>query len=242
VLIFDRHGSPPSIEAENPDDPKTVNVGRRDPGLETNGRRTEARRRSTVKPLNIKRQLSLSKQRAEVRTVGKKAFMPANELSKISNGEPIQAAAELVSEPSFPSAAALRSQIQWRFQALLGTEGGQPGAFVVNRGNDDMLKKKLLAEFEGRSIFLAPNMHSSAVVPMRQEFTISWSVVRAESFATVEAVVTLGGQSKTLTFKSAGSCAEHACENAVRDAVSGVLAVMEGQLSADGKGELATGF
>ncbi|HEY0376053.1 MAG TPA: hypothetical protein VGC87_03770 [Pyrinomonadaceae bacterium] len=114
----------------------------------------------------------------------------------------------------------------WRLQSSL-SGGGNVTWIVVHTGMDDALKEKLLAEIRRRNctVFLLGEGVAESDSP--QPLMIAWDISRNEKFVTVQAVLKANGESKILSFRSEGDCTEQACNRAVRDAVSGVFAIMQ---------------
>ena len=96
-------------------------------------------------------------------------------------------------------------------------------AVAIHSGYDAALAQKLAAEMRKRDISVRP-LNDRAL--KGNHVAVSWSIIREDKAVTVEATLTADGDSKVLSFRSAGSCPEQACDEAVRTAVAGVFAVM----------------
>lgn len=112
--------------------------------------------------------------------------------------------------------------VPWHFQsqqpAGVPTEG-----IAVHSGSDPALAKKLTVEMRKRDINIRPfnvRKHNAPHV------AVTWSILREETAVTVKAQLTTESDSKVLTFRSDGNCPEQVCDEAVRTAVTGVIAVM----------------
>jgi hypothetical protein len=131
----------------------------------------------------------------------------------------------------------LDSKVVWYFQSLVGSSVAGDKRLVIHTGSDKALRDKLLAEIRQREFEVVPFNKISISSPM--QVTARWGIIRQEDSVTVEVNLTANGESRFLSFCSDGTCPETTCEQAIRDAVSGVFAVinqslMDGETSAYG--------
>lgn len=114
-----------------------------------------------------------------------------------------------------------KGPVAWHFQSQppLAAEDG----VAIHSGYDPALAQKLADEMRKRHISVGP---FNARLLKGSHVAVSWSIIREDTTVTVEATLTADGDSKVLSFRSAGNCPEQACDEAVRTAVSGVFAVL----------------
>ncbi len=112
----------------------------------------------------------------------------------------------------------------WSFRSVGFSGDVNADKVAVHTGLDAVLGQKLTAEMLKQSIEIVPL--DGKALSSDPHVTISWSIIREENSVTVAAKLTAGADSKILTFRSDATCVEQACDKAVRDAVSGVFAVM----------------
>ena len=126
------------------------------------------------------------------------------------------------SAESKPSANAddAKGPVAWHFQS--GPPVPEDGV-AIHSGYDTALANKLAAEMRKRDMSVTPFNARSL---NGNHVAVSWSITREDTSVTVQATLTADGDSKVLSFRSAGSCPEQACDEAVRTAVAGVFAVM----------------
>jgi hypothetical protein len=127
---------------------------------------------------------------------------------------------------SKPQVATLsNNRSAWYFQSFLKTGGTADKRMTVHSGSDAVLREKLFAELHDRDVSVVPL--DGKVCFLLPHFSVSWTITRKDNSVTVSAVLTADGENTLLSFRSNGSCPEQACEKAVRDAISGLFAVME---------------
>jgi hypothetical protein len=120
------------------------------------------------------------------------------------------------------NAEEVKGPVAWQFQSEPPLALAEDSV-AIHSGYDQALAKKLAAEMRKRDLNVRPFNARSL---KGNHVAVSWSIVREDAAVTVEATLTTEGESKVLSFRSAGSCQEQACDEAVRTAVSGVFAVM----------------
>jgi hypothetical protein len=125
-----------------------------------------------------------------------------------------------------------KNPLTWCFQSGVDGDVVTNRRFVVHTGSDKILGEKLFAEINQRAIDIVPLNNPVAGIASPQPVTAVWGIVRQEKSVTVEITLTTDGESKFLSFRSDGACPEQACEKAVKDAVSGVFAVIDQNLEA----------
>jgi len=128
-----------------------------------------------------------------------------------------------VAEPK-PDANAeeAKGPVAWHFQSKPPLAVAEDGV-AIHSGYDAVLGQKLRNEMRKRDISVRPFNVGSL---KGNHVAVSWSIIREDTSVTVEATLTTDGESKVLSFTSAGSCPQQVCDEAVRTAVSGVFAVM----------------
>lgn len=119
-----------------------------------------------------------------------------------------------------------KRQPVWYLQSVLSDTDANKW-FIVHSGKDAGLREKLFAEIQQRAFDVSPLSGNVTDLATLQQFTVAWDITRQDKFVTVKAILTGNGESKELSFRSEGSCPEQACAKAVKDAVTGVFAVMQ---------------
>jgi hypothetical protein len=115
----------------------------------------------------------------------------------------------------------------WRVHSALYTIAAADGQRVVHIGRDESLREKLVAEINQRNLD-AESLNGTGPSVLH-EFTITWNIIRLENSVTVQADLSADGTTKRFTFSSDGICLDHACEKAVKNAVTVVYAIMRDQ-------------
>lgn len=118
-----------------------------------------------------------------------------------------------------------KARTAWYFQTF-GSGTRTNKSAVVHTGMDALLRDELFAEINQREIQVVRLDHRVSSFSGLQQVFITWGITRQNKSVTVEAILTRNGESRFLSFRSDGSCPEQLCEAVVRDAVSGVFAVM----------------
>lgn len=112
--------------------------------------------------------------------------------------------------------------VVWLFQSEPPSAVTTDGV-VVHSAFDPALANKLTVEMRKRHFSIRP--FNSSSLPANH-VAVSWTMFREDAAVTVEATLTEGRDSKVLSFRTSGTCPEQVCDDAVRTAVSGVIAVM----------------
>jgi hypothetical protein len=112
--------------------------------------------------------------------------------------------------------------VAWYFQSKPASPVARDGV-AIHSVSDSALAKKLTVEMRKRDLSVRP---FDARLLKRNHVAVFWNIFREDRAVTVEATLTAAGDSKVLSFRSAGNCQEQVCNEAVRTAVSGVFAVM----------------
>ena len=103
---------------------------------------------------------------------------------------------------------------------------------ILHNGHDRILREKVFAEINQRAISIVPLNSMVVDVSSPAQLTATWDIIREEVSVTVEINLTANGESKFLSFRSDKPCLEQACNEAVRDAVSAVFAVINQNMEA----------
>lgn len=111
----------------------------------------------------------------------------------------------------------------WHFQSLPPATVSVEG-IAVHSGSDPALAKKLTVEMRKRDINIGPFNVRILKAP---HVAVAWSIIREQTAVTIKAKLTADGDRKVLTFRSDGNYPEQVCDEAVRTAVTGVIAVMQ---------------
>jgi hypothetical protein len=119
-----------------------------------------------------------------------------------------------------------QSRGAWYFQSFLDKGGSGDRVVIAHTGRDTQLRDRLFNELQQRSvgISLADDKVADNLSP---HFIVAWGIRRQEKSVTVSVILTVGNESKTFSFSSNGTCPEQACEKAIKDAVSGVFAIVQ---------------
>ena len=112
--------------------------------------------------------------------------------------------------------------VVWLFQSEPSSAVTADGV-VIHSALDPALAKKLTVEMRKRHFSISP--FNARSLPANQ-VAVSWTMFREDAAVTVEAKLTEGRDSKVLSFRTSGTSPEQVCDDAVRTAVSGVMAVM----------------
>lgn len=129
-----------------------------------------------------------------------------------------------------------KRQSIWYLQSVLGGTCANRW-FIVHIGKDIGLREKLFAEIQERAFDVSPLSCNITAPASLQQFTVAWDITRQDKFVTVKAILTGNGESRELSFRSEGSCPEQACEKAVKDAVTGVFAVVQTTFTSRAEGD-----
>lgn len=136
----------------------------------------------------------------------------------------------------------LMPESPWLFQSVFDTGIGKESTRVVNSGSDLALGERLLIQFEHHLASLRVTNNIASVLDINREFRISWNIIRRENSATVAAVVTVDGQSKTIAHTTDGSYSEQACDSAVRETVAEVFKELGFEVREDEKSATKDAF
>lgn len=120
-----------------------------------------------------------------------------------------------------------KQPLTWYLQSYVDKSVAAAKKSIVHTGRDKVLRDTLFSEIHQRDMEVVPINSTFAGTLSSQQFTAKWDIIRRDKSVTVEITLTADGSRKILSFRSEGTCSEQACEEAVRDAVSGVYAVID---------------